>query len=52
MARFKDRLVLIVKKEAQSVFWNELSAEIEQEGSRKVMGIAGQYVAFDKSQPG
>ena len=52
IAGFRNELLRVIHKERRSVFWDELKAEIEQGGSRKVMGIAGQFVAFDKSQPG
>ena len=49
---FKEKLEKIISNKESSSFWGEISAEIQQGGSRKVTGIAGQFVAFDKSQPG
>lgn len=50
--RLRSALQNIVMNRETSSFWVELSEEIKQAGSRKVTGIAGQFVAFDKSQPG
>ncbi|KAJ7037513.1 RTC4-like domain-containing protein [Mycena alexandri] len=36
----------------ECVFWQEVVAELEMYGSRRVSGIGGQYASFSRTQPG
>lgn len=50
--RLKSLLQQFIVNRETSPFWREVREEIEKEGTRKVTGIAGQFMAFEKSQPG
>lgn len=52
VTRLKAVLQRVIYNRDSSMFWQEVKEEIEKEGSRKVTGIGGQFVAFEKSQPG
>lgn len=36
----------------QSAFWMDLMKEVKKKGSRAVVGVAGQFASFEKTQPG
>lgn len=48
----KSQLANVINDKGTSALWLEINEGIKEGGSRKVTGIAGQYLAFDKSQPG
>lgn len=48
----RDKLEGYLSNKDTSLFWHELKKEIDKKGVRKVMGVAGQFNTFEKSQPG
>ena len=50
--RFKHIVERIIADRDRSEFWREVREQIDKDGTRKVTSISGQFVAFEKSQPG